>query len=156
MPRCVPPWVQFLWDSELPGLPRSLFPSPDWESFPLLFFQISFQLLALPLLLAPHDLDVGMFKVVPEVPKPLLIFLNSCFFILVQLDVNFFLLFQIVDLSPGFLPFAVGSLYIFLYFTLFGLHFFLHFATQLNQFCEHPDYQCFGLCIRKVVFLLFP
>ena len=54
-----------------------------------------------------------MFKVVPEVPKTLLIYLNSCFFILVQLDVHFFLLFQIVDLSPGFLPFF-GSLYIFI------------------------------------------
>ena len=31
-------------------------------------------------------------------------FLDSCFFILFQLDVYFFLLFQIVDLSPGFFP----------------------------------------------------
>ena len=31
--------------------------------------------------------------------------------------------------------------------TLYSLHFFLHFATKLNQFCEHPDYQCFELCI---------
>ena len=45
----------------------------------------------------------GMFKVVPEVPKPLLIFLNSCFFILFQLDV-YFLLVQIADLSFSFLP----------------------------------------------------
>ena len=37
--------------SELPGLPGSLFPSPDWESSPLLFAQIHFQFLALPLLL---------------------------------------------------------------------------------------------------------
>ena len=43
--------------------------------FPLLFFQISFQLLALPLTFRhPHDSDVRMFKVVPEVPKPLPIF----------------------------------------------------------------------------------
>ena len=46
-------------------------------------------------------------------------FLNSCFFILSWLDVFFFLLFQIIDLGPGLLPFAVGSLYIFLYFTLY-------------------------------------
>ena len=39
-----------------------------------------------------------MFKVVPEVPKPLLIFLNSCFFILFLLNVYFFLL-QITDLD---------------------------------------------------------
>ena len=31
-----------------------------------------------------------MFKVVPEVPKPLLIFLNSCFFILSWLNIYFF------------------------------------------------------------------
>ena len=54
---------------------------------------------------------------------------------------------QIVDLSPGFLPFTVGSLYILLYLTLGSLHFFLHFLTKLSQFCEHPDYQCFELCI---------
>ena len=61
--------------SELPGLLGSLFPLPDCESSPLLFYQISFQLLVLPLLLwHPYDLDVGTFKVVPGVPKPLLIF----------------------------------------------------------------------------------
>ena len=66
--------------SELPGFPGSLFPLPDWGSFPSLFFQVSSQFLALPLLLlAPCDSDVGMFKVVPEAPQPLLIFLNSCF-----------------------------------------------------------------------------
>ena len=79
----------------------------------------------------PYDLYVGMFKVVPEAPKTLLIFCNSCFFILFCLNVYFFLLFQIVDLSPGFLPFTVGSLYIFLYFTLYSLHFFLHFVSVL-------------------------
>ena len=40
----------FFGISELPGLPGSLFPSPNWGSSPL-FFQISFQLLGLPLLL---------------------------------------------------------------------------------------------------------
>ena len=104
--------------SEFPELPRSLFPLPDWGSSPSLFFQISFQFLALLLLLAPLCSDGGTVKIVPEVPNPLLIFLNSCFFILVWMDVYFFLLFQIIDLSPGFLPFTVGSLYIFLYFTL--------------------------------------
>ena len=80
-----------------------------------------------------------MFKDVLEVPKPLLIFPNSCFFILLWLDVYFFLLFQIIDLSPGFLPVIVGSLNILLYFTLGILHLFFHFATKLNQFCEHFD-----------------
>ena len=54
-----------------------------------------------------------MFKVVPEVPKPLLIFLNSCFFILFWLNVYFFLLVQTVDLSPSFLPFAVPCIFSF-------------------------------------------
>ena len=56
-------------------------------------------------------------------------------------------------LSPGFLPFTVGSLYIFLYFTLHSLHSFLYFVTILNHFCEHPDNQCFELCIWKVGYL---
>ena len=37
--------------SELPGLPGSLFLLPDQESSPSLIFQISFQFLALPLLI---------------------------------------------------------------------------------------------------------
>ena len=37
--------------SELPGLPGSLFPLPDWGSSPSLFFQISFEFLILVLLL---------------------------------------------------------------------------------------------------------
>ena len=40
-------------------------------------------------------------------------FLNSYFFILFWLNFYFFFLLQIVDLSPCFLPFTVGSLYIF-------------------------------------------
>ena len=36
---------------ELPGLPGSLFPLPDWESSPSLCFQISFPFLAVMLLL---------------------------------------------------------------------------------------------------------
>ena len=64
----------------------------------------------------PYTSDIGMFQVVPEVPKPLFISLNSCFFILFWSDVYFFLLFQIIDLSPGFLPVTVGSVNILLYF----------------------------------------
>ena len=41
----------------------------------------------------------------------------------------------------------VGSPYIFLHLTLYSLHFFIHFVTELNHFCEHPDYQCFEFCI---------
>ena len=59
---------------------------------------------------------------------------------------SYFFLLQIIDLSPRFLCFTVGSRYIILYFTLHSLHFFLYFATLLNHFCEHPDYQCFEFC----------
>ena len=113
-----------------------------------LCFQISFSILVLPLpLLDSYDSHAGTFKVVLEVPKPFLIFLNSCFFLLFWLNVYFCLLVQIVNLSPSFLPFIVGSLYISLHFTFHSLHFFLYFATILNNFCQHPDYQCFELCI---------
>ena len=76
----------------------------------------------------PYDSDVRMFKVVPEVPKSLLIFLNSCFFIVLWLNVYFFLLVHTIDLSPSLLPFTVGSLYLFLYFIFHSLHFFLYFV----------------------------
>ena len=105
--------------SELPGLPGSLFPLPDWGSSPSLYFQISFNfLLFFFSFWHPYDSDIGAFKVVPKVPKPLLIFLNSCFFILFWLNVSFFLLDQTIDLSPGFLPFTVGSC-IFSFISLF-------------------------------------
>ena len=45
----------------------------------------------------------------------------------VPVGVYFFLLFQIIDLSSSSLPFAVGPVSVFLYFTLHSLHFFLHF-----------------------------
>ena len=52
------------------------------------------------------------------------------------MNVYFFLLFHIIDLSPSFLPFTVGSQYILLYFTLHSLHFFLYFVTILNHLCS--------------------
>ena len=89
-----------------------------------------------------------MFQAVPEVCKTLFAFLNSCFFILFWLDVYFFLLFQIVDLSPDFLPVTFGSLNILLYFILGIFHLFYHFLTNLNQFCERFDDQGFKFSIR--------
>ena len=66
--------------------------------------------------------------------------LSSCFWILVSslclvecLEQKFLLL-QTLDLSPSFLPFTVGSLYILLYFSFRSLHFFLYFGTILNHF----------------------
>ena len=40
-----------------------------------------------------------------------------------------------------------STTYISLHFTLHSLYFFLYFVTILNHFSEHPDYQCFELCI---------
>ena len=40
-------------------------------------------------------------------------FFELFFFFLLWVNAYFFVLFQIVDLNPGFLPFTVGSLYIF-------------------------------------------
>ena len=71
----------------------------------------------------PYNSDVGMVKVVPDIPQPLLISFNCCFFILFWLNVYFFLLLQIVHLGPSFLPFTVGSLCIFFYFIFYCLHF---------------------------------
>ena len=80
--------------------------------------KFSFFLLSLFSFWHPYDSDVGIFKVVPEIPKPIFIFLNSCFFFLSWLNGYFYLMFQIVNLNPSFLPFTVGSLWIFLYYTL--------------------------------------
>ena len=87
---------------ELPGLPGSLFPLPDWGSFPSLFLQITFNFLLLFFSFwHPYNSDIGMFQVVPEVCKSLFTFLNSCFFILFQLDVyfSFFLIFIVIQLQ---------------------------------------------------------
>ena len=70
------------------------------------------------------------------------------------MDVYFFFLFQVVVLSPGFLPVTVGSLNILLYFTLGILHVFFHFSTKLNQFCGHFDYQGFKFSISQIGYLL--
>ena len=87
---CAPLGPTFWGLSVFPGLSGSLFPLPCWGSSPL-FFQISFQFLALPfLLLAPLWFRCGRLKVVPEVPEPLLIFWDSCFFILFWLNVSSF------------------------------------------------------------------
>ena len=77
----------------------------------------------------PYDLDLRMFKVVPEVPKPLLIFLNSSFFILFGSNVYFFVLLQIIDLSPCFLPFTLGSLYMFLFVAFIFSSIFQPYST---------------------------
>ena len=88
-------------------------------------------------------MDIGTFKVVPEVLKLLFIFFEFLFLRSFLIGWLFLLLFKIVDLSPGFLPVTVGFLNILLYFTL-GI---FHFVTKLNQFSEHFDSQGFELSI---------
>ena len=110
--------------SGLPGLPGSLFPLPDWGSFPSLFVQISVQFLALVLLFwHPYNLDIGMFKVVPEVPQLLFIFwivssFSSCWMLISSFCSK--LLIWVLVSFPSLL-----SSSIFLYFTLHSLHFFI-------------------------------
>ena len=49
----------------------------------IIFFSVKFNLfLFLFSFWHPYDSDVGTFKVVPEIPKPLLISLNFCFIFL--------------------------------------------------------------------------
>ena len=130
------PWVQHFWDSLsfLDFLEVCFLPRLGKFSFIFCLNKFSISCSSFFFFLHPYDSDVGVFKVVPELSQPLLIFLNSCFFILFWLNVYFFLLLQIVDWSPNFLPFTVVSLYIFLYFTLNSLYFSLYFLSILKSF----------------------
>ena len=110
MSWCGPLWVLLVWDS-LSFLDMYVYFLHEIEDFFFIIFQINFQiLLFLISFWHPCDLDVGTFKLVPKFPKPQKnFFLNFYFLILFQLHVSFFLLFQILDLSPDFLPFTVVS-----------------------------------------------
>ena len=78
--------------SKLPGLPGNLFPLPDWGSSSSLFFQISFQVLVLPILLALTIWLLGHLKLSQPFPR-----LSSFF--------EFFLLYSIL-FGYLFLPFV--------------------------------------------------
>ena len=84
---CVLPWVQLLWDalSFLDFLEVYFFCQIREGLLHYVFKSVFNYLLFLFSFWLPSD--VGTIKVVPEVPKPLLIFLNSCFFILFWLNV---------------------------------------------------------------------
>ena len=109
------------------------------EVFNFLVFLFSFR--------HPYDLNVGMFKVVPEVPKPLLIF-----WILVSLFcsgwmfISSFCSKSSIWVLVSFPSLLVPGIFFFI-ITLHSLHTFLYFVAILNHFYEHPDYQCFDLCI---------
>ena len=74
------------------------------------------------------------------------IFLNSFFFLLFWLNAYFFLMFHIVDLTPASSPPLMVPCRIF-FISLSNLHFFLYVVAILSEFFEHPDHQCFELCI---------
>ena len=84
MSWCVSAQVQLLWDSvSFLDFLEVHFPCQIGEVVRHYFFTEVFDfLLFLFSFWHPYDSDVGTFKVVSEVPKPLLIFLNSSFFIL--------------------------------------------------------------------------
>ena len=136
----------FLGFSVLPGL-VCLFPLPNWGSCFSLFFQVSFQVLALvPLLLAP--LWFGSWHVW-RCSRVFLFF--PCFFEFlflhsVLVDCLFLPMFQIVDLNLSFFPSLLVP-WIFLYFSSCSLHFFPYIFVVFSEFSEHPYHQCFELCI---------
>ena len=69
-----------LGHSELPGIPGSLFPLPDWESSHSLFFQYVFDtFLFLFSFWHPYDLDVGTFGYVPESSDTIIIIFLKLF-----------------------------------------------------------------------------
>ena len=144
MPWCVPVWVQFLWDSGLPGLPGSLFPLPDLGSSPSLFFQISFSISWS----SSCPSGTPMIQILGHLKlSQRFLSLSSFFWILVSSFCSGWMFISSFWFESQFPSHIVGSLNILLYFTLCSLHLFLHFGTELSQFCEHPDYQCFELCL---------
>ena len=146
----------FLGLSVLPGL-ACLVPLPDWGSFPSLFVQISFQFLALPLLLlAP--LWFGCWNV-QSCPGQLrnwrFLSLSSFFWILVSsfcsgwMFISSFCSKSLIWVPVCFPSLLVPCIFFFILLCIaFTSSFILnHFLSVLNHFCEHPDYQCFELCI---------
>ena len=55
---------------------------------------------------------------------------------------------------PASFPSLLVPCIFFFISSLYCLHFFLYFAAVLSYFSEHPDYQCFKLCIWYVGYLL--
>ena len=108
---CVPPWVQLVWDSLsfLDFLEVYSFARLGRVSFIICSNKFSFSCSSYSPSGTPIIQMLEHLKLAQKFLSLSSFFLNSCFFILFQLNVYFFLLFQIVDLIPGFLPFTVGS-----------------------------------------------
>ena len=127
MPWCVLPWVQLLWESlSFLDFLEIYFLCQTGDILLHYFFKYVFNFLLLSSSSGtPMIWILECLKLSQKFLSLSSLFLNSCFFILFWLNVYFSLLLQIIDLSPGVLPFTVGSLYIFLYFTQHSLHFFI-------------------------------
>ena len=93
----------------------------------------------------PYNLDVGMFKDVLEVPKPLLIFF---FWILVP---SFFsgwmFLSSFWSTQLIWVPVSFPSLLVPCTFFFVSLSIIFIFSSNLWPNSTNPDYQCFELCI---------
>ena len=155
MPWCVLPWVQLLWDllSILDFL-EVYFLCQIGEEFSFIMFSNSYSSSS------PSGTPMSQMLKYLKLSWRFLC-LSSFFWILVfsfcsgWMFISSFwskpLLWVLVSF-PSLLVlctfyFTVGSLYIFLYLTFYSLHFFPYFLSILNHFCEHPDNQCFELCI---------
>ena len=142
-----PLWIQLVWDS-LRFLDLYVyFICQIKQVFFHYFFKYVFNfLIFLFCFWHSYDSDVGTFGVGPGASHTILVFFfNSFFFLLFWLNAYFFLMFQIIDLNPSFLPFTVGSLWIFISLSLTFISSFV-FAVP-DEFSEHVDNQCFDLCI---------
>ena len=76
-------------------------------------------------------------------------FFNSFFFLLFWLNAYFFLMFQIVDLLLAlFPPQLVPCRFFFISLSVtFVSPWVFYVVAVLSEFLEHPDHQCFELCI---------
>ena len=115
---CVPLWVHILWES-LSFLDLSVYFLCQIRDFYFVIFSNMFSiscssssLSSIPMIWMLAHLKTSQSLLILSYCS-----LNSCFFIRFWLCVYFFLMFQLIDLNPGFLPFMVGFLWIFLYFT---------------------------------------
>ena len=137
----------FFGTLRLTGFPGKLFPLSDWGIFPSLFVQEVFDILLF------FSSGTPMIRLLEHLKLyQRLVGASSFFCILVfSFCSSWCLFFPFVPNHWSESQFPSLHCWFPVYFPLFHLvclHFFLHFATELNHFCERLDYQCFELCNR--------
>ena len=139
--------------SKLPGLPGSLFPLADWGSFPSLFYSNKFSISCssfcpsgTPMIWILECLKISQMFLSLSSFFWILVSSNYSGWMLISSFCSKLLIWVLVSFPSLLVPLFLFS-FIFLYFFFHILYFFLSFVTILNEFCEHPDYQCFELCI---------